>query len=119
MSTTPPIDWEHCLSITNQKSDLAHEILDMFMQELPSYRDQLQQHFQSESYEDLHQVVHKLHGATCYCGTSRLKSLLSKFETAIKAKQIDSFDDMYHDVMKEIESIEHYYESNEFKETHS
>lgn len=85
------IDWQQCLALSNQNPSMAKELLDMFMKDLPSYRHNIQQCFDQQDYKTLYQHVHKLHGATCYCGMPQLQAMLSAFETALKTDQQNTY----------------------------
>jgi two-component system, NarL family, sensor histidine kinase BarA len=108
----PAIDWQQCLKISNQNPDLATELLSMFMQQLPEYKTNILQCYQNNQFEELHQHVHKLHGATCYCGMQHLQKLLSRFETALKAKHQTSYAQLITATTEEFAAIEHYYQQH-------
>jgi two-component system, NarL family, sensor histidine kinase BarA len=107
---TPAIDWQQCLALSNQSPELATELLNMFMEQLPEYKNNIQQCYQQKDFDALHQHVHKLHGATCYCGMSRLQSLLSRFETALKANDHMVYPQLMTSTMDEFAAIEQYYQ---------
>ena len=88
----------------------------MFMADLPEYATKIHEHYTQKEYESLHQMVHKLHGATCYCGMTRLKSLLSQFESALKAEQTKTYDELYTALDEEINAIHTYYRTHEFED---
>lgn len=112
MSNTPAIDWQQCLALSNQSPELAKELLNMFMNDLPDYKNNIQQSYANKKFDELHQYVHKLHGATCYCGMGRLQSLLSRFETALKTKALKSYPELFTATMNEFAAIEQYYQQH-------
>ena len=78
------INWQDCVKQSNNKPDLAQELLDMFALELPTLKQHIVSAHQKKDRSNLEHHVHKLHGATCYCGTQKLKSLLHNLEPQIK-----------------------------------
>ncbi len=108
----PAIDWQQCLQISNQNPELATELLSMFMQQLPEYKSEITRCYQKKQFAELHQQVHKLHGATCYCGMQHLQKLLSRFETALKANHQNSYAQLMTAITEEFAAIEHYYQQH-------
>lgn len=104
------IDWQQCLKISNQNKDLATELLSMFMQQLPEYKKNIQQCYKDNQFDELHQHIHKLHGATCYCGMQRLQTLLSRFETALKANHQTCYAQLITAITEEFAAIEQCYQ---------
>lgn len=78
------IDWELALHCAAGKIDLAKEMLQIFLQSLPATLTELELLVRTEQIEPLIQLVHKLHGATCYVGVSQLKQLTELIETELK-----------------------------------
>ena len=82
--TLATIDWELGTKLTGKKK-FAVELLDLLVQSLPGDLIKIKQ---AQDHAQLCAVVHKLHGAVCYCGTPRLKAVLSKLETDLKTNII-------------------------------
>jgi two-component system sensor histidine kinase BarA len=78
------IDWELALHCAAGKIDLAKEMLQIFLQSLPATLTELEVLVRTNQLEPLIQLVHKLHGATCYVGVSQLKQLTELIETELK-----------------------------------
>lgn len=84
ISNLPIIDWEDGLRLAGNRQDLANEVLDMLVKRLPGDIALIKQLNADGDYKALRDEAHKLHGAVCYCGTPRLKAVLSKLETDLK-----------------------------------
>lgn len=82
--STQSIDWALCLELSNQNAELAREILTLFSQELPTYREAMQTAYQNENSQQLYELTHKLHGACCYCGVPQLKNIVAELESTLK-----------------------------------
>jgi two-component system, NarL family, sensor histidine kinase BarA len=78
------INWTDCIKQSNNKPDLAQELLDMLNLELPEFQQSLSQALQTNDLKQLQFITHKLHGACCYCGANDLKKTLLSLEGKIK-----------------------------------
>lgn len=78
------LDWDLALQCAAGKVDLAKEMLQIFLQSLPATIQELDALMHSKQTEPLIQLVHKLHGATCYVGVPQLKQLTNLIETELK-----------------------------------
>jgi two-component system sensor histidine kinase BarA len=85
----PVIDWEESVRLAGHKKELARDILTMLTRELPHELAEIKAHYQSKNYQELLRTVHKLHGAVCYAGTPRLKTVLATLETHLKTNIMD------------------------------
>lgn len=108
------IDWKLCLKLANNKEDLANEMLAMFMAELPSTKSTIKKAFQDKKHELLYQHIHKLHGATCYCGFPKLKTLVSDTETALKTGELTALGTRIEAITTELDKIREEYAANSF-----
>src|SRR5437016_11327203 len=99
------IDWGLSLKLVNNKSDLAKELLATLMSDLPQVRTNINQAYQNKDYSSLHQQVHKLHGATCYCGVPRLKDAASALEDKLKKGNDTELESLLKTLNHEIEQL--------------
>jgi len=79
-----PFDWDSVLKITNDKTELAQEIISMFIAELPIMHININQAYQQKNYAALLEFIHKFHGSCCYCGVPHLKELCKTIENDLK-----------------------------------
>lgn len=99
------IDWSLCLTLANNKPNLAKEMLTMFVEELPKARFDINQAYQAQDYRNLHMNVHRLHGASCYCGVPKLKSILVALESKTKSASKNEIFELIKNLNQEIESV--------------
>lgn len=86
----PIIDWEEGIRLAGHKKELARDILNMLSHELSDSIGLMHQLHEDKKYQELTKTVHKLHGAVCYTGTPRLKTILSTLETSLKSNIMDN-----------------------------
>jgi two-component system sensor histidine kinase BarA len=80
------LNWELCLSQASQKPDLALEMLQMLVDSIPSTIATIELALQQQDQAQMLQAVHKLHGASCYCGVPTTQKLCQEIESALKHK---------------------------------
>jgi two-component system sensor histidine kinase BarA len=73
--TSKTIDWESSLKLANNKPALAKELLTLLVNELPQFRTHINDAYVNKDFKELHRHIHKLHGATCYCGVPKLREI--------------------------------------------
>ncbi len=61
----------------------------MLLEQLHTDIDRIQALWQTGDNEPLLECVHKLHGATRYCGVPELRTAANRFETALKCEAPD------------------------------
>ncbi|ACJ18939.1 Hpt domain-containing protein [Coxiella burnetii] len=83
---TKSIDWQMLLKLTNNKPELAEELLALFASELPALRDGINAAFDKADWKEMKNQVHKLHGSCCYTGTPHLKHLSQELEEALELR---------------------------------
>jgi two-component system, NarL family, sensor histidine kinase BarA len=105
ISVEPSIDWNLSVKLANNNADLAKDLLDMFVTDLPLASEAIHAAHNSHEHIDLLNQVHKLNGASCYCGVTHLKHLLSKMESSLKEKQYHQFDEFLSEFDQEVNSI--------------
>src|SRR3990167_3909285 len=85
----PILDCELTKKLAGKKYDLVQDILALLIKELPNDLTVMNQLYQQKKYRELEQRLHQLHGALCYCGTPRLKTIVAQLESKLKNKTID------------------------------
>lgn len=100
------IDWEQCLKLANNKADLAKDLLLILLEELPVARTNIDSAYANKNFRELYQYVHKLHGASCYCGVPRLRTLIATIEEQLKVSNTDALENLLHKLNDEIDNIQ-------------
>ncbi|KTD98967.1 two-component sensor histidine kinase BarA [Pseudoalteromonas sp. H71] len=78
------IDWPLALQRAGGKNELALEMLNMLLLSVPETLNLLTKAIDDEDCEQVLSIVHKFHGACCYTGVPKLKSLAETIETSLK-----------------------------------
>lgn len=72
------------LKHANNRPDLAIDMMNMLLATLDDDINTIRTHWEEEAMEDLMATVHKLHGATRYCGVPTLRKCLELLEVDLK-----------------------------------
>lgn len=99
------IDWQLSLTLANNRADTATELFNMFIDELPQAQQDINDAYTAQNFEKLQQYVHKLHGATCYCGVPRLKEIVKTLEGKLKSPQKNHIDELLFTLNEEIGAV--------------
>lgn len=103
---SPHLDWEQALVRAAGKIDLATEMLRILLHSLPSTLTELEQLMRSGQSEPLIQLVHKLHGATCYTGVPQIRQLAELIETELKqGKSIEQLEPELFELQDRIQAL--------------
>lgn len=78
------LNWDLCLTQANQKFELAMDMLTMFLTSLPATTKQINELMNTANSSLMLQAIHKLHGASCYCGVPNTQRLCNEIELALK-----------------------------------
>jgi two-component system sensor histidine kinase BarA len=78
------LDPEEGLRLAAGKADLASDMLSMLLASLDADREAIQQAAQNGDRGALLERVHRLHGATRYCGVPQLRAACQRSETLLK-----------------------------------
>ena len=93
---------------------LAEEMFSKLLASLPDERDRITHLWESESLDDLLEAVHRLHGATRYCGAPMLGHALEVFETRLKANQSSEFPAAMRAVIDAMNALEEWVSENDW-----
>lgn len=100
------LDWELALRCAAGKLDLAKELLQIFLSSLPATLTEMENLMRSKQVEPLIQLVHKLHGASCYTGVPQIKQLTELVETELKnGKTIEQLEPELFELQDRLQSL--------------
>ena len=85
-----PVSIELSLERARSKPELAKEFLRDLLRDLAPMRAALRRHFDAGDRGALLEETHRLHGASCYCGTPRLQQCSHALEALLKQNGADS-----------------------------
>lgn len=83
----PSLDWDLAVSRSNGNQEIAREMMESFIEQLPPSIDAINTAWKDANMEDLLHHVHRIHGACCYTGASKFQSLCNDLEDALKRDQ--------------------------------
>lgn len=109
-----PIDWALCLKLANNKPEIAKDLLAMFIEELPSRREAIQNDLAKNDYVNLHEHVHLVHSGSCYCGVPQLKAIANELENCFKKKIHDPIPQLIAELDQEIGRILQSYTASDY-----
>lgn len=81
------LDHDEGLRLAAGKADLAEDMLNMLIASLPDERSRIANAITNEDRSALLEAVHRLHGATRYCGVPELRACCQKAESLIKQEK--------------------------------
>ncbi len=99
------IDWQLSVNLAGGRAELAEELMTMLIDELPEETAMIKKLFEAQRYDDVKDKVHKLHGASCYCGVPRLREAIAEFETVLKANKEQQYDAVFNTFLEEVEKL--------------
>jgi two-component system sensor histidine kinase BarA len=80
---------DESIQLAAGKADLAEELFSMLLEQVHVDRGRISELWASHSMDELLECVHKLHGATRYCGVPELRAAANHLETGIKCSAPD------------------------------
>jgi len=80
------IDMALCLKLSNGKPALAADMLTLLLNELKQNHTDISRALGESRFDDALELIHKLHGATCYCGVPQLKEACKKLEEQLQTR---------------------------------
>jgi len=83
------IDWNLSIKNAGGREDLAKEMLTMLVGDFDSSIELIVEYLETQQLNELIEQVHKLHGATAYCGVPNLKALANQYESLLKTSGFD------------------------------
>ncbi|MDP3562555.1 MAG: ATP-binding protein [Legionellaceae bacterium] len=102
----PAINWELCIEKVSGNRALAAEFLGRFVEELQLNRVEFLELYQQNNRTELERVAHKLHGACCFCGVSRLQKHVADLEKRVlHVNHVDEVQDIFLKLIEEIDAV--------------
>jgi two-component system sensor histidine kinase BarA len=97
---------EESIQLAAGKADLAEELFSMLLEQVQTDAAAIEDFWSKGDLDPLLECVHKLHGATRYCGTPRLENAARAVEEGLK-KRIDEtrLERLVASLLAEIESV--------------
>jgi len=77
------------LRATGDSADIADQLLERFLAELPATGRRLQAAWEAGDWEDLWGLAHRVRGASAICATTALSAVVEELERHIRARERD------------------------------
>ena len=103
----PPVDRQKSIELAGGRTELAEELLSMLLDSLEQSKKEIIRSNRKKSPTTLLETVHKLHGASRYCGVPDLRRACHQLEVTLKA-QPDSAERIsryIHELIEEIDRL--------------
>lgn len=99
------VNWNLAIERAGGKKELAKNLFKLLIKTLPKHLEKLKTAFENKDLAALHAEAHKLHSATCYCGTPRLKNAAKNLENLSKTKKTEEIKKTYDKICDEIAAV--------------
>lgn len=83
----PPVVISSCVDLAKGNRALAKDMLTMLLKTLHTDIQDIKGFWKDKDYENLHEIVHRIHGGACYCGVPRLLTSSAKTDKNLKDKR--------------------------------
>ncbi len=109
-------DPQYSMRLANNKLDLASDMFSMLLEGLTDDLLELQSLWQGQQHEPLLERIHKIHGATRYCGTPCLMHTMEQLETGLKNRDLVDCEELYQLAIKSIIRLQQWAQENDWQE---
>lgn len=100
-----PVNIQQSISLAKNKPDLAKEMLEMLLNDLPAEREAIIRNHKNKAYSQLQEVIHKIRGGSCYCGVPVLLATTSVTDSNLKEHEIHNLDNEINDIIRAIDQL--------------
>lgn len=105
--STEAIDWALGIRRAGGNADLAKEMLGGLVKTLTQEKAAINQALARKDFSQLRELVHRLHGACCYCGVPHLQEATAQLESSLHNADIQQIEQGVDYLNTEIERILH------------
>jgi len=103
--TLAVLDSIQAIQRVSGNEQLAHDLLQMFIKELPEYRQTIQQALKENDREALKQIIHKMHGGLRYVSAPALAQIVSKTNAQVLTLSQSQLEQNIEQIYHEIEQV--------------
>ncbi len=109
-NSEPAIDWSLCLQKMSGNQSLARDFLSQLVHELRESRAEFISLYQQQNRIELQKASHKLHGACCFAGVTRLQRQVSNLEKQLsKVDHVHQIQSFFTKFIEELDAVIHEY----------
>ncbi|MBL4799264.1 MAG: response regulator [Oleispira sp.] len=109
-------DPKYAMRLANNKVDLAIDMFSMLLEGLTDDLLDIQTLWQQQQQQELLQSIHKIHGATRYCGTPCLMNSMEQLETGLKNETLVDCEPLYLQAIESIIRLQQWAQENSWQE---
>lgn len=109
-------DAELALYHANKSSSLAIDMFKLFLDSMAEDIAAIMEAWEEEDIATLLELVHKMHGASRYCGVPKLRDILETFEISLKSGQSGQWPEFMRNLVEESSSLQHWASSNDWQQ---
>lgn len=110
-----PFSASEALKVANRNLDIANEMMTLLIETLTPEIESIREAWEMEEMETLQALVHKLHGATKYCGTPALRIRLERFESDMKLANTQTYPKHMRALLTEAFSLQDWVTNNNWQ----
>ncbi|WP_370981504.1 response regulator [Agaribacterium sp. ZY112] len=105
-TTSSPVNIGESLELTKNDAQLAFDMIKMLIESIQQEQPLMEKASREGRYDELYELVHRLHGACCYCGVPELKAAVKCVDTQLKQTELCDANDLkkMYQKMKELVS---------------
>jgi two-component system sensor histidine kinase BarA len=107
------IDNKKILDITGGDKSLAKEMFNQLCSELPQQLDDIEKYIQTQDWENLKEIAHKIRGSTSSCGVPALDHSVHNLEKATDSQKPGLLLKKYESVQQEVKRLLNARETND------
>ncbi len=112
-----PVDKDEGVRLAGGRKELAEELLDMLLRDLEDNARELRMLHHQQQFVHLLEAVHKLHGATRYCGVPQLRQSCQELEVLLKqTESLEESNEAFEELIAEINRLLVWQERFSFEE---
>jgi HPt (histidine-containing phosphotransfer) domain-containing protein len=98
---------------TGGDRELAHQLFCEFCDELPKDISNIRQLFAGSRWDELREIVHRLHGSTSICGVPALNAVIKELEDKCKSRNARETDQLLSRLESEADTLLTYAEASD------
>ncbi|MFA9420225.1 MAG: ATP-binding protein [Gammaproteobacteria bacterium] len=99
------VDFRESLALSADNDSLLKKIFGILLKEIPEHQQQLSSAAAQPDYVKLSEIVHKIHGITCYTSLPRLKKLTVSVQQQLTQESFTRVDSAIEAMIKELDKI--------------
>ena len=83
------LNFTAAVQLCGGKEDIAREIIQMLVNELPEQNKMLQSAYEQQDWQQLDYLTHKLSGSASYCGMDQIKMYSHTLNRSIRQRDLE------------------------------